>query len=51
MNWNDAQADSYKEIMQDIEMLFDSPIDTLESAIPKLEELAQALDDYLSIRF
>ena len=49
--WNDAQGDQYRELMRRIARLIESPIDTLQAAQPKLEKLAQSLDDYSRTRF
>jgi len=45
-NWNDAQGAKFNMLMQQIARLTATPIDTLRSALPKLESLAQALDQY-----
>jgi hypothetical protein len=49
--WNDAQGDQYRDLMRKIARLIASPIDTLQAAQPKLENLAQSLDAYSSVRF
>ena len=50
-NWDDAQSVQFNELMQRIASLTEAPIDTLEQAVPRLENLAQSLDDYNSVRF
>lgn len=50
-SWNDAQAAQFNMLMQQIARLTATPIDTLNSAIPKLEKLAQSLDQYNRVKF
>lgn len=50
-NWNDAQAAQFNVLMQRIARLTATPIDTLNSALPKLEKLAQSLDQYNKVKF
>ena len=50
-DWNDAQGEQYRELMRRIARLIESPIDTLQTAQPKLEKLAQSLDEYSRVRF
>jgi len=45
-NWDDAKAAEFNQIMQRIARLTETPVSTLNSACPKLEQLAQAVDDY-----
>lgn len=45
-SWDDAKAAEFNMIMQKIARLTASPVDTLNTAIPKLEKLAQAVDKY-----
>lgn len=49
--WDDAKATQFKDLMQKIAKLTEAPIDTLNSALPKLEKLAQSLDQYNSVKF
>ncbi len=50
-NWNDAQAAQFNMLMQQIAGLTETPISTLTAALPKLESLAQSLDNYNRVRF
>lgn len=50
-NWNDAQGEQYRQLMQRIARLTESPSGTLRAAVPKLEKLAQILDAYGRVRF
>ena len=50
-NWDDAQAAQFNMLMQQIARLTATPIDTLNSALPKLEKLAQSLDQYNKVKF
>ncbi len=50
-NWNDAQAAQFNMLMQQIARLTAAPIDTLNAALPKLERLAQSLDQYNQVKF
>ena len=50
-NWNDSQSQSFNELMQKIADLSEEPLQTLEDAIPQMENLARALDDYNGVRF
>jgi hypothetical protein len=45
-NWNDAQSTEFNLTIQKIARLTESPVDTLKAALPRLEKLAQSLDDY-----
>lgn len=45
-SWNDAKAAEFNMIMQKIARLTASPVQTLNTAIPKLEQLAQTIDSY-----
>ncbi|PWM31182.1 MAG: hypothetical protein DBX58_07070 [Clostridiales bacterium] len=49
--WDDAQAAQFNMLMQQIARLTATPIDTLRAALPKLEKLAQSLDQYNSVKF
>ncbi len=50
-NWDDAKAQEFKSIMQQIAKLTEAPVNTLNAALPKLEKLALSLDRYNSVRF
>ena len=50
-SWNDAQGEQYRSLMQKIAKLTTSPVDTLNQAMPKLEKLAQALEQYNKVKF
>lgn len=50
-NWNDDQATQFKTLMQQIARLTVAPVDTLNAALPKLEKLAQSLDQYNGVKF
>ncbi len=50
-NWDDAQGQQFKALMQQIASLTESPVEALNAALPKLEKLAQSLDEYTRIKF
>lgn len=50
-NWNDAQSAQFQALMKQIASLTEAPVDTLTAALPKLERLAQSLDDYNRVKF
>ena len=50
-NWDDAKAQEFNNLMQQIARLTEAPVGTLTSALPKLEKLAQSLDRYNSVTF
>ena len=50
-NWNDAQGQQYQALMKQIAQLTKAPMTTLNSAVPKLEKLAQSLDKYGKVKF
>ena len=49
--WNDAQGEQFRELMTRIGRLISSPEETLKTAQPKLEKLAQSLDSYGRVKF
>ncbi len=49
--WNDTQGQEFHALMQKIARLVESPIDALQAAQPKLEKLAQSLDEYHRVKF
>ncbi|MCD8040204.1 MAG: hypothetical protein LUF82_01665 [Clostridia bacterium] len=50
-DWNDAQGQQFSALIKNIAMLTRSPISTLEAAIPRLNKIATALDNYNSVKF
>ena len=48
--WQDSKSAEYVGLMKNVASLTSSPLDTLQAALPKLEKLAQALDNYNSVR-
>ncbi len=44
--WNDGRAAEFNIIMAKVSRLMMSPVDTLKASLPKLEALAQSVDDY-----
>jgi methyl-accepting chemotaxis protein len=50
-SWDDAQAAQFNTLMQQIARLTETPVDTLNAAVPKLEKLAQSLDQYKQVKF
>ncbi|MBQ6980326.1 MAG: hypothetical protein IJQ07_06745 [Clostridia bacterium] len=50
-DWNDAQGVQFKEVVNRISTLTQSPIQTLEAAIPRLNKIAETLDRYSSVKF
>ncbi len=49
--WNDAQAAQFHTLMRQIVSLTEAPVETLNAALPKLEKLAQSLDQYNRVKF
>jgi len=49
--WNDAKGNQYRDLLSRIGSLTESPIGTLQAALPKLEKLAQTLDQYNRVKF
>ena len=49
--WDDEKAAQFNMLMQQIARLTSAPINTLNAALPKLERLAQSLDQYNSVKF
>lgn len=47
-SWDDAKAAEFNMLMQKIARLTASPVEILNAALPKLEKLAQTLDNYNS---
>ncbi|MBE6612161.1 MAG: hypothetical protein E7632_06695 [Ruminococcaceae bacterium] len=49
--WDDDKAMQFRELMDQIARLTAAPVDTLNAALPKLEQLAQSLDQYNRVKF
>ena len=49
--WSDSQGEQFKSVVNRIAGLTQSPIETLESAIPRLNKIADTLEQYNSVRF
>ncbi len=49
--WDDSQGEQFKSVVKRVATLTQSPIATLEAAIPRLNRIAEALDQYSSVRF
>lgn len=49
--WNDSQGEQFKSVVKNIAELTQSPIETLEAAIPRLNKIAEALEKYNSVKF
>lgn len=49
--WDDEQSRQFLMLMRRIAQLTEEPSATLRSSIPKLERLAEALDEYGRVRF
>ncbi len=50
-NWNDAKAQQFQSVMQQVARLTEAPLNTLQGALPKLEKLAESLDGYNHVKF
>lgn len=50
-SWDDAKAQEFHSLMQRIAQLTAAPVSTLNAAQPKLEKLAQSLDQYNRVKF
>ena len=49
--WSDSQGEQFKSVVNRISGLTQSPIETLESAIPRLNRIADTLEKYNSVKF
>ena len=49
--WTDDVGEQYRDLLKQICRLIESPIEPLQTAQPRLEKLAQSLDDYGRVRF
>lgn len=50
-NWDDEKSAQFNSLMQQIAKLTVAPVETLTAALPKLEKLAQSLDQYNRVKF
>ncbi len=49
--WNDSQSEQFKSVVNRVAGLTQSPIATLEAAIPRLIRIAETLEQYNNVRF
>ena len=49
--WDDEKASEFNLAMSKVARMIESPVDSLNAALPKLERLAQLMDEYTSKRF
>lgn len=49
--WEDQQSKEFREVMAKIGKLTVQPVDQLKNTIPRMEKLAQSVDEYSKIRF
>lgn len=49
--WNDSQGAEFKSVVTKIADLTQSPVQTLETAIPRLNKIAETLEKYQSVKF
>ncbi|MBQ6603143.1 MAG: hypothetical protein IKG08_09420 [Eubacterium sp.] len=49
--WDDQKAAEFGDAMGRVADMIESPVDSLREALPKLERLAQLMDEYTSKRF
>lgn len=49
--WDDRQAKEFASIMLQVSRLTRMPVDSLKSAALKMENMAQALDEYQKVKF
>lgn len=47
-SWDDDKAQEFADVMNNIASLTETPVDTLEGAIPKLQQLQSILEGYSS---
>jgi uncharacterized protein YukE len=50
-DWSDAQSQQYQSVMDKASKATMQPLETLRAAIPKLNKLEQALQQYGSVKF
>ena len=49
--WEDHKASEFNLAMSKVARMIESPVESLRAALPKLERLAQLMDQYSSKRF
>ena len=49
--WDDDKAAEFNLAMSKVARMIESPVDSLSAALPKLERLAQLMDQYTSKKF
>ena len=49
--WDDDKASEFNLAMSKVARMIESPVDSLRAAIPKLERLAQLMEQYTSKKF
>jgi len=49
--WNDEKGEQFRNLMEAIGKYIEYPIPTLHTVQPKLEKLAQSLDEYSRVKF
>lgn len=49
--WDDNKAAEFNLAMSKVARMIESPVDSLKAALPKLEQLAQLMDEYTSKNF
>lgn len=49
--WDDDKAAEFNLAMSKVARMLESPVDSLKAALPKLERLAQLMDQYMSKKF
>lgn len=49
--WDDDKAAEFNLAMSKVARMIESPVDSLKAALPKLERLAQLMDQYTSKKF
>ncbi len=50
-SWSDEQGQAYRSLMKEIGALAAAPQETLQGAVPKLDRLNEALEEYGRVRF
>lgn len=50
-NWNDAQGQKFREIMENISNSVTQPVQSLNDTARSLSELEKALDNYNKVKF
>lgn len=49
--WDDEKASEFNLAMSKVARMTEAPVESLKAALPKLERLAQLMDQYTSKRF